>query len=536
MQRLLMSLLLLTVAAGAWIVSDNRNSDELLPLETTNVAPATPLLSARRVPEYLSLPEANSVIEAGLQNVANRSPELSCLVVRDGPAELFSLNPEVALIPASNQKIVTATAALFELGSARRFETTVVTNAPIVDGVVQGNVYLVGGGDPVLMTADYAATFPPPSPPFTDLGELATAVVDAGVTQIQGGVYGDESRYDQERFPAVWGDQYAGQVVAGPLGALMVNGAFTTYPEEQTEDAPPPVPAGDPAIHAAATFDDLLEAQGVVIAAGSRNEVAPEDAEVLASIKSPPLRRIVGFMMTHSDNAAAELLTKEMGVSRFGEGSTSQGVLAMLEVIGEQGISIDSIFPTDGSGLALNDRLSCDAIIDILDFAGPTSDLAAAMPVAGESGTLRRRFNNTDAAGRVYAKTGSLNGVTALSGWIDTLPGKTLSFAYVVNTESVDDELLRLQRILVEQLVQYPIGPPVEELEPLPVGADPVEPYDGPDRAPVPPTAPGEPGDEGEGEAEAGEGAPGEGGAGDEEGGAGAGDEEGGAGGLGPDE
>ncbi len=486
MQRLLMSLVLLTVAVGAWVVSDSRNSDEILPLETTNVAPATPVLSARRVPEYLSLPEANSIIETGLGDIADQSPELSCLIVHDGPNVLFSLNPEVALIPASNQKIVTAMAALFELGSTNRFETSVVTDAPIVDGVVQGNVYLVGGGDPVLMTADYAQSFEPQRPAFTDLADLATAVIDAGVTQIQGGVYGDESRYDQERAPAVWGDQYAGQVVAGPLGALMLNGGFTTFPEQQSEDAPPPVPAGDPAIHAAATFDDLLEEQGVVIAAGSRNEVAPEGAEVIASVRSPPLRRIVQFMLSHSDNATAELLTKELGLSRFGDGSTSQGVLAMLEIVGEQGISIDSIFPTDGSGLALNDRLSCDAVIDILDFVGPESDLAAAMPVAGESGTLRRRFNNTDAAGRVYAKTGSLNGVTALSGWIDTIPGKTLSFAYIINTESVDDELERLQRNLVERLVLYPIGPPVEELDPLPVGAEPAEPFDGPDRAPVP--------------------------------------------------
>ncbi len=528
-----MSLLLLTVAAGAWIVSDNRNSDEILPLETTNVAPATPLLSARRVPEYLSLPEANSVVEAGLQDVADRSPELSCLVVRDGPSELFSLNPEVALVPASNQKIVTAMAALFELGAGHRYETSVVTDAAIVDGVVQGNLWLVGSGDPVLMTADYAMSFEPRRPAFTDINELATAVVDAGITQIQGGIHGDESRYDQERAPAVWGDQYQGQLVAGPLGALMVNGAFTSYPEEQSEEAPPPVPAGDPAIHAAALFDDLLEAQDVVIAAGSRNEVAPEGAEVVATIRSPPLRRIVEFMMSHSDNAAAELLTKELGVSRFGDGSTSQGVLAMLEIVGEQGISIDSIFPTDGSGLALNDRLSCDAIIDILEFVGPESDLAAAMPVAGESGTLRDRFKNTDAAGRVYAKTGSLNGVTALSGWIDTLPGKTLSFAYLVNTETVDDELVALQRNLVEQLVVYPIGPPVEELQPFPVGAEPAEPYDGPDRAPA---APG-PEDEGEGGDGTGPGDEGDGGADDsgpeDESEGEAGD---GTGGLGPDE
>jgi len=517
MQRLVMSLILLAVAVGAWVVSNNRNDDTALPLESSHVAPATPVLSARRVPEYLSLPQANAVLEMGLNDVANRSPELHCLVVHDGAVELFAANPDTALVPASNQKIVTGTAALIELGSATTFRTAVVTDAPIVDGSVQGNVYLVGGGDPLLMTQDYVATFVGPAPPFTDLNALADALVTMGITQIQGAVIGDDSRYDQERAPAVWGDQYAGQVVAGPIGALMVNGAYSSFPEAQTDDAPPPVPAGDPAVHAAGLFDDLLEAQGVVIVAGSRNEAAPEDAEELAAIESPPLSEVVRFMMTFSDNAAAELLVKEMGLSRLGEGSTSQGVLAMLEIVGEQGIAIDSVFPTDGSGLSLNDRLSCNAVTDVLDLVGPESELAASMPVAGESGTLRDRFRGTDATGRVFAKTGSLSGVTALSGWVDTLPGKTLSFAYIVNTEEVDNALLVLQRDLVERLVAYPIGPPVDQLEPLELGDAPAEPYDGPDRPAEPAastdtaeepaatdpdaeqTAPGNPGDEGAG-------------------------------------
>jgi D-alanyl-D-alanine carboxypeptidase/D-alanyl-D-alanine-endopeptidase (penicillin-binding protein 4) len=224
---------------------------------------------------------------------------------------------------------------------------------------------------------------------------------------------------------------------------------------------------------AAEVFEQLLVDRGVEVRGAASAAAAPDDLVALATVDSRPLVDVVGQMLTTSDNTTAELLVKELGLARVGEGSTAAGTRAVADVLGELGLPTEGLVVADGSGLHDDDRVSCDLLTAVLLRAGPDSDMAESLAVAGESGTLEERFLDSFVSGRLRAKTGSLNESTALSGYVDTLAGLDLVFAYVANGSGLSAEIETLydqQDLLGDALVRYPEGPALEDLAPLPVG------------------------------------------------------------------
>ena len=192
---------------------------------------------------------------------------------------------------------------------------------------------------------------------------------------------------------------------------------------------PAPAPAPAPATHAAEVFARLLRDRGVTVA-GSGEGPAPGNATPLATLPSPPMSIVVGRMLRESDNTAAELLTKELGHRFGGGGSTDAGVGVTRSTLTTLGLPIDHLAIVDGSGLDRSNRVTCeDVLASLVRGKGP---LAGALPVAGRDGTLAQRLLGTPAAGRVAAKTGSLEGVVALSGWA-TSGNEPLAFSLLLN-------------------------------------------------------------------------------------------------------
>jgi len=210
------------------------NDPEIEPLVEPITAAEVPLLSARRLPEFLTEPISRDELNGSLNAVLADSGEvtnLSCLSVRDSDEDLFSRQGNLAYVPASTQKIITAVAAILQLGPDHRFTTAVYADAAPVTGAVE-NLYLVGGGDPVLMTADYARSYRGlTTDMWTNVDELADLVVAKGVTQINGGVLSISGLYDDVRYPEGWPERFASQGQSGPLSALMINDAFTSWPQ-----------------------------------------------------------------------------------------------------------------------------------------------------------------------------------------------------------------------------------------------------------------------------------------------------------------
>jgi D-alanyl-D-alanine carboxypeptidase/D-alanyl-D-alanine-endopeptidase (penicillin-binding protein 4) len=474
---------LVAVLVGAAIVVVlNERESSATSTSSSSPGPATPVLSARRVAPLLTTPVADRRLNAALAGFMTQVPGTSCLTVRIEGREIFTDDPDVPLVPASVEKLVTATVALELIPADFRYRTAVRAAAPPQGGVVAGDLYLVGSGDPLIMTDDYEDTFRHPPEASTDLEGFADAIVAAGVQVVQGGVLADESRYDNLRSVPLWPARYAGQNVTGPLGALMFNDGFVSVtpepPAPETDDGEEPAPnaappqqrepSPDPAAHAAAVLTGLLEARGVDVQGFPAAAVAPPGLVEVAGIDSPPFEDVVGQMLLTSDNTTAELLTKELGVSFGGAGTTAAGVEVMRATLADLGLPMAGVQLVDGSGLADVNQLTCGLVQGLLDHAGPASFIGAALPVAGETGTLAERFEGSTVQGRLRAKTGTLRQATALAGYIDTTTA-TVSFAYVVNLgggDLVNATDRRLQRELGEIIARYPEAPPLAEVGP----------------------------------------------------------------------
>ncbi|MFT4618667.1 MAG: D-alanyl-D-alanine carboxypeptidase/D-alanyl-D-alanine-endopeptidase (penicillin-binding protein 4), partial [Halioglobus sp.] len=249
-------------ALFSWAEGAVDESEPAPPPPSTLVAPPPPplalstsMLSLRRLPTVLSRELNISDFERAVVPFLATLNDRSCAVVSVDGILIGSRNPDLAVIPASNQKLIVAAAALDVLGAETRLTTLVSTELAPVDGVVNGDLFLVGGGDPLLSSDWYPTSnldrYAVLSP--TSLDTLADAVRDAGVTQISGGVVGDGSRYDDEFFAPGWGLGVAG-LEAGPYDALMANDSRVLNDDQR---------AGDPNEGAAREFTRMLQERGI---------------------------------------------------------------------------------------------------------------------------------------------------------------------------------------------------------------------------------------------------------------------------------
>ena len=419
----------------------------------------TPVLSVRRLPTVVAEPIAARRLAADLRAAVADLPPSTCLAV-SGPDLTFGHRADEPMIPASTQKLLTATAALEVLDPDLRFRTTVVAAGEPAGGVVPGDLTLVGGGDPLLATADYASRFRRQPQLLTDLDELAAAVHEAGVRRIEGSVVGDERRYDTTRYVAGWPRRYIDNETIGPMSALAVNDGFARYPTSTDRDVPLE-PAAQPAVDAAAVLTRLLEARGVDVVGAPGAGAAPEDGVEVAAIESAPLPEVVGQLLEESDNATAELLLKELGRAS-GRASTAGGAAVVLDVVEDVGAPVVA----DGSGLSLDDRVTCQLLVDLLDRPDTGDAIVDRLPRAGESGTLAERFQGTPLEGVLRAKTGTLSTVAGLAGVVED-DDPPLSFALLVNTVApVPASVSGLQQRVAEALASWPRVPDVTVLGP----------------------------------------------------------------------
>ena len=373
-----------------------------------------------------------------------QTPE-GCISVVAGETTLYAANLDAEVVPASVTKLLTAVAALDTLGADTRLRTSVRASGPRVGGVVTGDLWLVGGGDPVLGTNAWASQMARRASSYTSLDTLADRVVAAGVRRVSGRVVGDETRYDAVRYVDTWPERLVTDGEVGPLSALVVNDGFRVRGH-------PGVPFGDPPAEAARLFARLLADRGVTVTGRPAAGTAVAEAVDIAMTDSPPVAELVHAMLRDSDNGTAELLLKEIGFRTFGVGSTAAGARGLEDALRRGGVSMDGVSIADGSGLSDAARLTCRAVTGLLTRRSP--DLYPRLPVGGRDGTLARRF--VDIGGAIRAKTGSLDGMAALAGYAENASGATLSFAYIVNGLPDGASARRLKDELARAIVSTP--------------------------------------------------------------------------------
>jgi D-alanyl-D-alanine carboxypeptidase/D-alanyl-D-alanine-endopeptidase (penicillin-binding protein 4) len=307
---------------------------------------------------------------------------------------VFRSNPDLALAPASAEKLAVSFVGLRLLGPGYRFRTEVGGEGELAGRTWRGDLHLVGGGDPTLARADLAA--------------LARTVAGWGIRRVTGAVVGDETHFDARRDAPGWKPGFLG-LESRPLSALSV-------------DEVEPRGANGSAAAAAVAFTQALERRGIVVAGRARTGRAPDDVLPLALDLSEPLSSIVRHMNRESDNFVSELLLKELGAVMAGRGTTAAGAEVVRSTLAQAGVPVAGVRITDGSGLSRLDRLTAQALVAILleGTADPEirGTFVDSLSVAGISGTLKRRLERRPTRSRVIAKTGTTSQASALVGFI----------------------------------------------------------------------------------------------------------------------
>ena len=418
-----------------------------------STVPRVSILSARRAPNTLSVITRTGKVSRAFSNIASDLPSQSCVAIEWMGTRLGSLNSSKALIPASATKLITATVAL-EVLKPEFVYTTKVHGSLDAAGLVP-DLYFVGGGDPLIVRNEYVASEKYPTTSGTSLEKLADSLVAAGLRRVTGSVVGVDTRYDNLRFVDVWPQDFH-FTEAGPLGALVVDDGVVLGQATKPDD---------PAVAAAIELQNLLNARGVLFGALPRHDVLPANIPEIASIQSAPLTAVVQEMMVNSDNNTSELLLKEIGFASKGIGSTAAGLLAVMEQLAKWKLDKDVLL-FDGSGLASDGRVPCDVFMSLLNkFSTVMPNL---MAVAGETGTIRDIFDSTAVAGKLRAKTGTLNGAKALVGYLPITNSDPVTFSLLMNRSGIDNQgtYRPIWYSLADVLNRASASPSVEQLTP----------------------------------------------------------------------
>lgn len=410
------------------------------------------VLSVRRHPDVLSSTTRLNTLRAGLPAYVNDLPSGSCTSLNWLGETLTAVNMSVTMVPGSLVKVLTAVVAREILGPDYRFITEV--KGAVVDGVV-ADLFVVGGGDPVLVRNNYPATEKYPTLYATSLDTLADSIVASGVRQVLGAVVGVENRYDNQRYVSVWPDTFNG-VEAGPLGALMSSDAMVGSTGMR---------ANEPANGAAMDLSSLLAERGVSVTGSTRVGELPDGMTTIATIQSAPLSDILTELLVNSDNNTGELLLKELGYKQKGEGSTAAGITVIQEYLKEK-YPEDVALLSDGSGLSAQNGFTCTLMTKLL--AEHEEWLSSSLPVAAESGTLRDMFKSSPVAGVMRAKTGTLSNVKGLAGFVPVEGDDSVQFVLIMNAASVDQQSVFMPHWndLAEVMALASSSPSASELAP----------------------------------------------------------------------
>jgi len=357
-------------------------------------------------PTVPALPDLAAALDGFLADRSVAGRDVSVSVWVDGLGEVLAHDPDRALAPASNQKLLTAMGALTVLGPTARL-TTEVRVQPT------GELVIEPGGDATL------ASIGPHS-----LDSLAVQVRASGVTQASG-LLVDETRHDGLRAASGWQPSLI-PGSTGPLSAFMVDH------NRWRSDA---AFLADPATANADRLRDALVAQGVAVTGPTGYASAPSTGRVVAHIESATVAQLIGWMLQFSDNQVADELLQEVGLAARGQGSFAGGAAATQDAIAFLCVPMPG-HTDDGSGLSHADARSARELRTLLQAARTASWwplLDAGLPVAGRTGTLAERMRGTAAEGNVHAKTGTITGGASLTGVGRTAAGRAFVFSVIVN-------------------------------------------------------------------------------------------------------
>lgn len=389
---------------------------------------------------------------------------------------LYNSDGNHPMTPASNTKVMTAAAAYLYLGSTDTFVTSINSNASL-GKTINGNVYVKFSGDPTLSTQDLYA--------------LAQSLKQQGVTTINGNVVLDQTIFSGPYYGLGWPQDDLAYCYAAPVAGAIINQncmalqitkkkhsaapmvhQFTTHfpvvnnvqfvgrRELRTCVFQPTITSNNaillqgclptranwsmafsirnPVTYAQQVVQTALSKANIRVTGKYVNGKTPGNATILARHNSNSLQQIMSYMLKHSDNVYAGAITKTLGASYYGVGSYKGGANAIDAILQARvGTQFKPPYLEDGSGMSTYNLISPQQLVQVLNYMirqpvlGPI--FMQSLAISGQRGTLVYRMTQHGLAGHVFGKTGTINGVSTLSGYL-ALPGQPIiTFAIMMN-------------------------------------------------------------------------------------------------------
>ncbi|MBN2243548.1 MAG: D-alanyl-D-alanine carboxypeptidase/D-alanyl-D-alanine-endopeptidase [Acidobacteria bacterium] len=406
----------------------------------------------------------------------------------DRSQNLYESNSSRLLIPASNNKIITAAVGLLCLGPDYRFRTALGTDGAVADGAINGNLIVTGYGDPTLTVEK------PAEDVFGTFRQWASILESKGIRKITGDFIGDISAFEKGMLGQGWAWDDLTEGYAAPVSALQFNGNrlwveirpgrqphsfsfielkplphywivendITVNAEagEKIEIERDPsdesivlrgtmgggsaaitkaVAVYDPVRYYLSALKHVFQEEGMeVLACGTRERQANDSRSLtpLWTHTSAPLSEILKPMMKESLNLHAETLTRILGMELKGRGSFEAGKEVVEETLSRMAIDKNRYRYADGSGLSRRNLTSAQILTRILGslYRSPHfHHFYDALAIAGLDGTLENRLKLTRTADNIRAKTGSMSGISSISGYLETADGEMLAFSILAN-------------------------------------------------------------------------------------------------------
>lgn len=445
--------------------------------------PAAPWTAQQRSSLQAALASA---LEPGVRDAG----AWSCVVIAQDGSLLYDDRGDSAVTPASVQKLIVSDAALTDLGPRFRFDTLLAAKQRPQNGTITGDLWLDGSGDPTLRSSDLR--FGVEALRRSGVDHVGRVVIDASAVSgeeinplwnpndanedfmaptsgisldedtvefhVTGTSAGEAAAVRIE--PQSRGVHYYGSVMSGGGDDVIVAATETPNLFRLSGNVPPGVeetfyvPVHGMPAYAGAVVQRLLKTDGIAVAHTPAVGETPIDADVLWDHRSKPLTDILHHMLVVSDNHFAEQLMRTVGAVDGGAPGDAGGLAEERRVLREQAIPTPGLHIVDGSGLAHANRVSAMTLARILAHADadPKGNvLYGLLPRGGVDGTLKM-YDFTSAAGRVRAKTGHVDGVSSLAGYVNTRKHGRVVFAFLVNGSPGDPDAAIVQA--VDQLAQ----------------------------------------------------------------------------------
>ncbi|HEY5331952.1 MAG TPA: D-alanyl-D-alanine carboxypeptidase/D-alanyl-D-alanine-endopeptidase, partial [Solirubrobacterales bacterium] len=319
---------------------------------------------------------------------------------------------------------ISSVVALAKLGPTTTIPTKVLTDGTVdAEGVLHGSLYLEGGGDPALGTPAFYDSYL--AGLGTNIFALTPQLKRAGITAVTGRLYGDDTIFDRKRGVADSG--YATSEYIGPLSGLDFNSGFAGNTSSSHFSS-------EPAKLATTVLANSLRHSGIKISSVVALAKAPADAKSVAVVHSPPIGQIVNTTDVYSDNFFAEMLEKLLGARFGGAGTTAAGTKVVEAFAQSMGSDIQQV---DGSGLTRTNEASPADVVKLLlgvEKSEIGEEFIQDLALSGKEGTTAGRMKGTAAYGRCRLKTGTLTGVSNLSGYCFNTDGKVMVFSTLMGS------------------------------------------------------------------------------------------------------